>query len=142
MGRFRFGLSLLLVLCSVLSASGIELKGKKCYFCGKEIQDLKLAGYWGDKKFFDEPGCMISLRGRKMCPMEQVNFDVEARVLDYKTGEEVLFGDAFFLKGKDIQTPNGYGILAFKNKENATGFDGKLLSHSEMTKMKLSELLK
>lgn len=142
MGRFRFILAITILVFSVLPASSIEFKEKHCYLCGKEILDLKLAGYWGDKKFFDEPGCMIKLRGKNMCPMEQFNFDIEAKVFDYKTGEEVLFADAFFLKSKDIKTPNGYGIAVFKNKENAAGFNGKLLSHSDLTKSRLEDLLK
>lgn len=61
---------------------------------------------------------------------------------DYHTSEPVRLSDAFYVIQSGVNTPMGYGIIAFKNRNRAEGFlkeskKGRILSYQELLRIKL-----
>ncbi|GAB4387359.1 MAG: hypothetical protein Kow0025_00470 [Thermodesulfovibrionales bacterium] len=87
-------------------------------------------------------GCAILYRGDQ-CGTDQVRFDESSVVHDYLTGEPVPFREAHFVAGSGVETPGGYGIVAFREEESARRFvsergEGAVLSHSDLLKVELA----
>lgn len=85
---------------------------------------------------YNDIGCGILWRDNQ-CTAIQMTFDNTAKVHDYDSGEEIYAKDAFYVKGADIDTPVGYGIIAFRNRESADRFvagigAGTVLSYDEL----------
>jgi hypothetical protein len=90
---------------------------------------------------YDDIGCGVVSRNNE-CATRQGIFDSSAVVYDYLTGEQFLVEKAYFVLGTDIRTPQGYGIVAFKDREQAGKFSsehgrGKVLRWFELVDAKL-----
>jgi copper chaperone NosL len=78
------------------------------------------AAYWDEKdhewKLFDDIGCMIETMRKS--DMTRIN---AVYVSDYSTGELIEARKAFFVVAgsEKLATPMGYGIVAFKDKDDA-----------------------
>lgn len=70
---------------------------------------------------FDDIGCAILWRDNQ-CTAIQMSFDATAKAYDFYTEEELDIGSAFFAIAPVIQSPVGYGIVAFKDKASADKF--------------------
>lgn len=73
------------------------------------------------ERVFDDPGCMLKWRDEKCMPT-QVELDSVLYVRDWATGEEVKAKKAFYVLASGMETPRGYGILAFRNEAAAMEF--------------------
>ncbi len=70
---------------------------------------------------YDDIGCAVVARNGE-CATRQGMFDSGAIVRDYSTGEDLATEKAFFVLRTDVQTPQGYGIAAFKDRAGAEKF--------------------
>jgi hypothetical protein len=122
--RFAFLLVLLMVLLPLIAPAAEKAAPTWCNKCNKNISEA-------NKKYsvtltegiepmsFDDIGCSMLWRDGE-CAMRMSAFDGNARVYDYLTNEPVLIENAFFAYGPPgIKTPRGYGIIAFKTREQA-----------------------
>lgn len=90
---------------------------------------------------FDDIGCAVVSRNNE-CATRQMQFDSNAVVVDFASGEEFPAEKAFFVLKTDVQTPRGYGIVAFKDKARAEKFSvehgkGKIVRWFEIVDEKL-----
>jgi hypothetical protein len=147
MFKVRFALPLLLIVLLPLIAPAAEKTAPTwCKKCNKNIDEA-------NKKFsvtlmeeiepmaFDDIGCSLLWREGE-CAMRMSAFDGYARVYDYLTNEPILIEKAFFAYGPEIKTPRGYGIIAFKTREQAAAAaaqsgKAKLLTFQELTSLTL-----
>jgi len=94
-----------------------------CQVCKEEItaDQVKFAAYIPEGKRprgFHDLGSMLTWRN-KQCMSTTMDLDENLIVRDYDTCEEVEIGNAFFLVRSGIETPHGYGVVAFKTREGA-----------------------
>jgi hypothetical protein len=73
---------------------------------------------------YDDIGCGVVSRNNE-CATRQGTFDSNAVVYDYLTEEEVPAEASYFVLGTDVRTPQGYGIVAFKDREQAVTFSAE-----------------
>lgn len=91
---------------------------------------------------FDDIGCAVTWRD-KQCATDQASFDGSAKAHDYLTGAEVLFVNAYFVRAPGIiNSPLGYGIVAFAERASAEKFAadkgaGKPITFSELVALGL-----
>jgi nitrous oxide reductase accessory protein NosL len=90
---------------------------------------------------FNDIGCAVIWYNNE-CAMRQSAFDSNAMVHDFGTEEPIPVEKAVYVTGSGVKTPKGYGIAAFKNREQAEKLavgleNGKILSYSELTALKL-----
>ena len=144
--RFAFLLVLLLVVLPAIVPAAEKSAPTWCNKCNMKIPDA-------NKKYsvtltegiepmaFDDIGCSMLWRDAE-CAMRMSAFDSNARVYDYITGEPVVIENAFFAYGPEIKTPMGYGIIAFKAREQAASVaaqsgKAKVLTFRELTSLTL-----
>ena len=83
---------------------------------------VELRGASGmEDQSFDDIGCAVQSRNNE-CATRQGIFDSNARTWDHATGEQVPVEKAYFVLRTDVQTPKGFGIVAFKDKAQAEAF--------------------
>jgi copper chaperone NosL len=70
----------------------------------------------GEARKFDDIGCMIHFHNEEESKGDKI---VARFVRDYNTGEWIDATKAYFVGSKDIITPMGHGLAAFKDKESA-----------------------
>jgi hypothetical protein len=90
---------------------------------------------------FSDIGCAVVSRNGE-CATRQGMFDDNAVVYDYASGEQVRADNAYFVLTTGVPTPQGYGIVAFKNKAEAEEFSaahgkGKVVKWFELVDEKL-----
>lgn len=123
-----------------------EQKGAHaCKKCDMKFSDA-------DKKFsvtvsqgiefseFDDIGCAMVWKYGE-CAMRQDAFDNYAVAHDYETGEQVPVQKALFVVESGVKTPMGYGVIAFKTKEQAEKLvaelkKGKVIKYADLDAMK------
>jgi len=139
-------LTLLLALCAVLAVAGAPADAEECAGTNAKITDgvrkFSVAVPKGmEHQAFDDIGCAVVSRNNE-CATRQLLFDSNAVVVDYATGEELPAEKAWFVLKTDVQTPRGYGIVAFKDKTRAEKFSaehgkGKVVRWFELIDEKL-----
>ncbi len=144
--RFSFLLLLFMVLLPVAVPAAEKEAPTWCNKCNMKIPEA-------NRKYsvtltegiepmaFDDIGCSMLWRDGE-CAMRMSAFDSNARVYDYLTGEPVVIENAFFVSGPEIKTPMGYGIIAFKTREQAASVaarsgKSKVLTYQELTSLQL-----
>lgn len=127
----------------IVSASGEESRGE-CGSGSAKVDDSnrkfsvivpKSSGLGGEQAYNDI-GCAVANRNGE-CAMRQSMFDGAAVAYDYVTGAEIPAEKAFFVLKTDVKTPQGYGIVAFKDKAEAEKFQaargkGKIVKWFEL----------
>jgi copper chaperone NosL len=76
----------------------------------------------GEARKFDDIGCMIHFAYGEESKGEKI---LAKYVRDYNTGNWIDANEAYFVWSKDIVTPMGYGLAAFKDDETARRLAGK-----------------
>jgi len=116
-----------LVSILIVSATGGESQGE-CGSGSAKIDESnrkfsvfvpKAAGL--GEQSYDDIGCAVASRNGE-CATRQGMFDSGAVTYDNLTGAEVPVEKAFFVLKTDVKTPQGYGIVAFKDKAEAGKF--------------------
>lgn len=117
-----------------------------CTSCNMPILDKNIKFSVSDteslqKVMFDDIGCALIWRDQQ-CATMQDSFDSNATTYDYYTSEPVRLSDAFYVIQSGVNTPMGYSIIAFKNRNRAEGFlkeskKGRILSYQELLQIKL-----
>lgn len=117
--------SVLILFATAFAGQAEDVIGKKCADCGKRISDKRFAVVIEDEKetkFLDDIGCLLVFRSSK-CLSAQSECDSATSVFDYYTGEKVHIRQAYYVRaGTKIKTPNGSGIVAFREKDGAERF--------------------
>lgn len=120
--RLYATLFLMIFLVPLIHAE--EITGRKCTTCGKVISDKRFSAVMeeGAKvRYFDDIGCAVQyLKGK--CPIGSKECDFTVRVFDYDTVEPVHIRAAYYVQSSKIRTPDGSGIVAFKEKKHAESF--------------------
>jgi copper chaperone NosL len=89
----------------------VDLESK---FCAKIVQD-------GKTLLFCDIGDLLTHLNKKSLSPDR------ALVRDYKTGEWITADKAFYVHAdKAFKTPMGWGIAAFKNRDDAAAFGNPL----------------
>ena len=143
--RLFLTLSLLLFIAEGAYAAE-KVKPTVCKQCNMNIEEAnrKSAVYVMqgiEASGFDDMGCAVVWRNGE-CAMRQSAFDENAVAHDYLSVETVPVEKALYVVSSDIKTPMGYGIAAFKNKEQAVKFasghgNSKVITFSELISQKL-----
>jgi copper chaperone NosL len=140
--------ALFLLVCSAAVSSGAAEKPKPafCKQCNMKIVDSekKYAVYvleGLEPTAFNDIGCAVIWYNNE-CAMRQSAFDSNAVAHDFITEEPVPMEKAVYVTGPGVKTPKGYGIVAFKNREQAEKFaggpgNGNVISYNELTALKL-----
>ncbi len=137
--------AVLILLISGITVHAAEKKLPACTNCGMDIPDnlkkFSVIQRAGKKVIFCDIGCAIQWRA-KQCTSIQMTFDGAAKTYDYNTGEPVSMQDAVYVKDSGVETPMGFGIIAFKSKADAESFikkagKGKLLTYDELIQLNL-----
>jgi copper chaperone NosL len=76
----------------------------------------------GEARKFDDIGCMIHFANGEESKGDKI---LAKYVRDYNTGNWIDATKAYFVWSKDIITPMGYGLAAFKDEESAQRLAGK-----------------
>jgi len=139
--RFYFILPCVFVLIAALQipafASELDLCNKMGVVIDKEVERFSFFQIDVAKPvMFNDIGCGIIWRS-KQCTAIQMTFDNTAKVYDFESGEDLYMKDAYYVKGSGITTPVGYGIIAFKDREDAERFaaekgTGTVLSYDDL----------
>ncbi len=147
----RFGCSaLMLILAVSLAACGkkgydpvaINPAVDTCAQCKMAVGDNSHAAELiladGTPKKFDDIGCLLTYQAEQG---QQIQVS-DRYVRDAKTNQWVRFEQAYFVHGKDLDTPMGYGIVTFAKKEDAEAFAkeqklDKVMTAGELEQMKL-----
>jgi len=129
MKNSKLFLSLALVLLLVSFASAEMLR---CTQCGMMVNaDSKFSAkiVQGEKSLpFCDIGDLLAYVKKKSTP------EAKPLVKDYKSGEWVDADKAFYVQSaKTFRTPMGWGIAAFRDKQEAATF-GAVLDYSAMVK--------
>lgn len=144
--RFAVLLMLLMVLLPVIAPAAEKAAPTWCNKCNKNLSEANMKysvtlteGI--EPMSFDDIGCSLLWREGE-CAMRMSAFDSYARVHDFNTGESLGMENAFFAYGPEIKTPKGYGIVAFKTREQAAAFaaqagKAKVLTFLEITSLTL-----
>jgi len=93
-------------------STGVE--GKKLAVIMPKAPGMEASSY-------NDIGCAVRARNEE-CATRQGMFDSNAKAHDYRTGEEIAVEKAFFVLTKDLRTPAGYGVAAFKEQAQADAF--------------------
>lgn len=67
---------------------------------------------------FLDLGCALVWR-RQLCAMDMVAFDGNSLVRDHATGREVAAEKAWYVLAAGVETPYGFGIVAFEQRAAA-----------------------
>lgn len=70
----------------------------------------------GEARKFDDIGCMIHFQNGEEGKGDKI---LAQYVRDYNTGDWIDATKAYFVRSKDIITPMGHGLAAFKYEESA-----------------------
>jgi nitrous oxide reductase accessory protein NosL len=144
--RFAFLPVLFMVLLPVMAPAAEKAAPTWCNKCNKNISEANTKysvtlteGI--EPMAFDDIGCAMLWREGE-CAMRMSAFDSYAQVHDCLTGESVGIENAFFAYGPEIKTPKGYGIAAFRTREQAAAFaaqsgKAKVLTFQELTSLQL-----
>jgi copper chaperone NosL len=107
-----------------------------------EIKDIRFSATStvGAPVRFSDIGCAVIWRSLQ-CARDQMKFDAVAMVRDYRTGEEAPMEEAFFVINSGLETPMGYGVAAFREREEAESFvsenaRGRVLTYAGLLEMK------
>lgn len=124
--RFRFFLSLAMIFLVGAAFAGEQKPPLTCKKCDMPVRDeaknfSAIIPKGIEFSAFDDLGCAIIWRNGE-CATRQMAFDYHAVAHDYLSGEEILMEKAAFVVDADIKTPMGYGIIAFRDKEQALKF--------------------
>jgi len=91
-----------------------------CTECGMIISEPRFASAYytqdGEARSFDDIGGMLTHHA------EQQEDVAQFWVHDYETEEWIVAEEAFYVSGKELHTPMGYGVVAFSNQERAQNF--------------------
>jgi copper chaperone NosL len=151
MKQTAFSLFLSFVLMAAMGAAvraDDKTKPSVCSVCNMKVNEA-------EKKFsvvlpnvsgmgpsaYDDIGCAVMSRNNE-CATRQMTFDNNAIVYDFVTAEQVPAEKAFFAFKTSFRTPMGYGIVAFKDKDQAEKFaaehgKAKVVRWFELVDMKL-----
>jgi copper chaperone NosL len=77
----------------------------------------------GEARKFDDIGCMIHFHSGEERKGDRI---LAQYVRDYHTGDWIDATKAYFVWSKDIITPMGYGLAAFKDEKSARRLAGKV----------------
>jgi hypothetical protein len=132
-----FTAALLIMMSSVVESRG-ECVGSsvKIDDAGRKFAVILPAGSGMEAQSFDDIGCAVLSRNGE-CASRQSMFDTNAVVYDYQTAERLPAEKAYFVLRTGITTPQGYGIVAFKDKAEAVRFssghgNGKVVKWFEL----------
>ncbi len=94
-----------------------------CDYCSMLINEYKFSSaLWlenGEAKRFDDIGCMINF-------IQKTDKKVlKTWVYDFHSKKPVEAEEAYYVVSKEIVTPMGFGIAAFKSKNEAEKYAGK-----------------
>jgi nitrous oxide reductase accessory protein NosL len=109
------------VFLAVLTTAGLADESLKCAECGMPVDvaapfSAKIVAGDGMKYFCDIGDLLVYLRERKKDP-------TYARVKDYRSGEWIEAGQAFYVhEPRRFMTPMGWGVASFKDKKDAEDF--------------------
>jgi len=108
-----------------------------------EITDVRFSARAdiGVEVLFDDIGCAVIWRNLQ-CALDQNTFDAKATVRDFNDLSFVLMSEAVYVMNKNLHTPIGFGIAAFRNMSNAKAFkrekgSGKIMSYKEIIRLDL-----
>lgn len=84
----------------------------------------------------EDAGCAL-LKRSELCGAEILEFEASAIAQDYLSGESISFAEAFFVMDAGIDTPQGTGIVTFRERSSAESFvkdagHGKVLIYNEI----------
>ncbi|MEW5746774.1 MAG: nitrous oxide reductase accessory protein NosL [Nitrospirota bacterium] len=99
---------------AVCTACNMSIEGQNKRF---SVVDTKST----DKVAFDDIGCALLWRAEQ-CATKELQFNTNAEVFDFSTGEPVAIEAASFVVDSGVKTPMGYGIVAFKDRQSAERF--------------------
>ena len=145
--RYLVFMAALLTMLFVASAYPVDYPDN-CAVCGMKVKKE-------DKKFsarniveslpnsFDDIGCAF-MQKKRLCAMDQIEFDNSSIAYDYYTEEEVTMFDAFYVIDSGIKTPMNYDIVAFKDKKSAEKFvaergKGRIIKFAEAEKIEFDK---
>lgn len=92
-------------------------EGKKFSVIMPKVPGMEASSY-------NDIGCAVRARNEE-CATRQGLFDSNALVYDFRSGEEIAAEKAFFVLTKDVRTPAGYGVAAFKDQAQADAFSAE-----------------
>ncbi|HWR73279.1 MAG TPA: nitrous oxide reductase accessory protein NosL [Nitrospirota bacterium] len=122
MKRIMVLFSIVLVAAALAPLPAVPGETMKCAECGMMVdQGSKFSALIeGDAKtilpFCDIGDLLVYLNKKSLAP-------ATARVKEYKTGEWISADKAFYVHAeKAFKTPMGWGIAAFKNREDAAAY--------------------
>jgi copper chaperone NosL len=132
--------TLLLIACCSSSREPVDLfADDMCSFCKMAISQKQFAAEIitaTDEVFkFDDIGCMFSF-------IKSRNIKTETStlyVMDFQTGNWIAAEKANFIASRDIETPMGGGVIAFKEKEAVQQYNGRLLTYAQLLQEKRHE---
>ncbi len=116
------------------SSARIDEAGKRFSVVTNKVSGM-------EAQSFSDIGCAVVSRNGE-CATRQGMFDDNALVYDYTTGDQVRADKAYFVLKTGIASPQGYGIVAFKDKAEAEKFSaahgkGKVVKWFELVDEKL-----
>lgn len=123
--------------CRKAAIEPLDIAGEDiCGYCRMAISEKQYAAEFvdgdGQAFKFDDIGCMAEyLKGRK------IKNDIAAYfVVDFDSRSWLKAQDALLLRSRDLKTPMGFGIVAFKDRakaeQAARTYQGELLSFAEL----------
>jgi len=108
-----------------------------------EITDVRFSARAdiGVEVLFDDIGCAVIWRNLQ-CALDQHTFDSKATVRDFNDLSSVLMSEAVYVINKNLRSPIGFGIAAFRNMNSAKAFikekgTGKLMIYKEVIRLDL-----
>ncbi len=135
-------LPMLLLACGLSSAAGQECSSQaKIDDAGRRFSVMTGKSSGMEAQSFNDIGCAVVSRNSE-CATRQGMFDDNAVVFDFSTGEQIRADKAYFVLRTGIATPQGYGIVAFKDRAEAEKFSaahgkGKVVKWFELVDEKL-----
>lgn len=122
----------------------MNLNVDSCDTCHMGIMDLQASAQIllkdGTPKKFDDIGCLVEY-------MQTNGDNIEAAfVHDHIAGDWIEFSESTFLQNHSLQSPMGYGIIAFGSSEEANDYHkkhaGTIYSHEELLKLEIKDFKK
>lgn len=136
MKRLFMLFSIVLALAAAVPAPALSGQTMNCAECGMTVDSGSkfYALIEGDAgtvlPFCDIGDLLVYLNKKSLAP-------AGARVRDHKTGEWISADKAFYVHSeKAFKTPMGWGIAAFRNREDAAAFGAPLDSKGIMRAVK------
>jgi hypothetical protein len=103
-----------------------------------EITDVRFSARAkiGVEVIFDDIGCAVIWRNLQ-CALDQATFDAKATVRDFNNLSSVLMSKAIYVLNRNLKTPIGFGLAAFRDTRSAKAFirakgSGKLMTYKEI----------